>query len=263
MNSRMSKYEVKDKTPLKRASKNEKLYDEVDSQKIEYIDISNSVDLSALKDKPLKREDYQSIKDYDIISKDIKEETKVVEEKQEKIYDINEILRRARENEAKDDDKKRMLNTEYNILTKLDMEKIDSSKELSKENLRKLIDKIYEKEDSERAKKHPKKEKDLLSDLMDNSVEISEDLSKTILEEETKEVKEEVPEETKEVEEKQEEISDTDIKEFIKEDTTDTTSEFKELEEKPNVLKKVTIVFLVIALISVLVYLFLKYYGTL
>lgn len=50
------------------------------------------------------------------------------ENKQERVYDINEILRQAKENKLfQEDDRKRLINTEYNILTKLDIEKINQA----------------------------------------------------------------------------------------------------------------------------------------
>jgi len=200
-----------------RTKKNKKLYDEIQDIDVEYIDVhldnKMEIDVDQLKEKT--RKNYQKIREMEAIlptqNKPEKKEEMPIP-KEERIYDINEILRRAKENRLfEEESKKRLINTEYNILTKLDMEVINQNDDLSKDHLRHLIDTIYQNEEgkSKRKKKRKKPEEDdLLADLK-NTEEfvIDEELSKIILdraqeienpkkkEKEKKKTKEEIQEE--------------------------------------------------------------------
>lgn len=196
MNARMEKYNSDTKIK-QRTKKNESLYSEVGNMNIDYVDIdvNNAVELSPMKSKKTSREDYQKQMELNKIlpnnSKKEISESKYVEPKEERVYDINEILKMARQNKLfEDSEKKRLINTEYNILTKLDMDSIETE-EMKKEDLRNLIDDIYEKEKpakEEKIKKYKRSEEaKLLSDLFEEpeeqtqDIKIAEDLSKNIL----------------------------------------------------------------------------------
>ena len=261
--SRVKKYEHKD--VKKRTEKNKDLYEKITDVSAEYIDINNAVNLDVVKKEGLKRSSYQAVKDFDILEKEEKEfEEKEIKEK--KVYDINEILKEAKEKETVDDDKKRIINTEYNILTKLDVDKINSSKDFSKENLKKLIDSIYEKEGSSpKPNKKAKKDDELFKELLATNCNLDEDISKKILveekEEKTKEVvKEKSTKEKEEIKDKKEEsYSSEELKELIK--TDDVTADFSDLEESGT--GKIAIIIILVFIILVVgVFLFLKYYGT-
>ena len=172
-------------------------------------------------------------KEYETFISNKKEEPKEIEkiEQETKVHDINEILKLARENKLFDtaDDKKRLLNTEYNILTKLDIEKINSKEEYSKDALKDLINSIYSSEEKNNKKEI---EKDLFDDLKEKDLEISEDLSLKVLDKVPREKtelieiiddEEEVKEETTEDEE--------DVIEAIKEEKQIKQEEEKEIEE--------------------------------
>ena len=106
------------------------------------------------------------------------------------MYDIDEILKIAKDNNLfENEEKKRLINTEYNILTKLDVGSLQNE-EMKKEDLRSLIDDIYEKERPSKPKVYSKKEEDrLLSELfedddksnLDEELDLKEELSKQIL----------------------------------------------------------------------------------
>ncbi len=207
MKARMEKYDT-DGNIKQRTAKNENLYSEVQSMNIDYVDIDvdNAVELTPSAPHKKSREDYQKQRELNKIlpnNKNIETAQDItVEPKEDRVYDINEILKMARENRLfEEPDKKRLINTEYNILTKLDINELDND-EMKKEDLRSLIDDIYEKEEpkkEENVKKYPRNEEKLLSDLFDEQEEIKveENLSKDILDNEEKvEEKEESNEES-------------------------------------------------------------------
>ncbi len=278
--SRMSKYETDEKKIKARTEKHKQLYDKVVDENVEYVDINNAVEIDKINKENLKRGDYQALKDFNMIEKkSIEIEEPKIDEK--KVYDINEILKQARENKENVDDKKRIINTEYNILTKLDVEKIANSKDLSKDNLRDLIDKIYEKEDNNsnkgknKSKKTKKQEKELFEDLMETNYKLDEELSKTILDKEKNDEKVETKIKNKkddtevtitkiEDEQKPKEeatLSSKELKDLIIE--KDETNEFADLYESRGKGKIIFIILLVLIMIALGAYLFLKYYGTL
>ena len=145
MGSRMEKYE--NNVPTSRMSKNRSLYEEVDRIDVGYIDLKESnvleIPTKDVNRKIKTREDYKRYRDLDgIINVPKEEKTSVlVKEKEERIYDINEILKRAKEELHEEETKKRLLNTEYNILTKLDLENIEKleKNELKEEDLKNTI----------------------------------------------------------------------------------------------------------------------------
>lgn len=205
MKARMEKYSID--TPVKkRTSRNEKLYDEVLDMSIDYvnIDVNNAVDLTVNNNSRTTREDYQKRRELNKIIPENKARERVVieevEPKEDRIYDIDEILKLARENKLfEDQKKKRLINTEYNILTKLDIQSLESD-EIKKEDLRSLIDDIYEKEKPKKVKNYPRKEEEqLLNELfddyntnkeIDDEIKLKEELSKNILENSITEEKE-------------------------------------------------------------------------
>lgn len=213
MNSRMDKYVNNSTTIKKRTQKNEKLYDKVLDMSIDYVDIdvNNAIELNPNNTSKSTREDYQKQKELSkILPRNEKPEAYVkqeVEPKENRIYDINEILELARKNKLFDDsEKKRLINTEYNILTKLDIDNLDSE-DMKKEDLKSLINDIYEKEKPVKVKKYSKKDEDaLLNDLFDDyepdndlkeELRLQEELSKEILDKNTKSESLETPKEEK------------------------------------------------------------------
>lgn len=209
----MDKYVNNSTTIKKRTQKNEKLYDKVLDMSIDYVDIdvNNAIELNPNNTSKSTREDYQKQKELSkILPRNEKPEAYVkqeVEPKENRIYDINEILELARKNKLfEDSEKKRLINTEYNILTKLDIDNLDSE-DMKKEDLKSLINDIYEKEKPVKVKKYSKKDEDaLLNDLFDDyepdndlkeELRLQEELSKEILDKNTKSESLENPKEEK------------------------------------------------------------------
>ena len=237
MKARMEKYDT-DEKQNGRTRRNERLYSEIQNMNIDYVDIdvNNAVDLTNTRTGRTSREDFQKQKELDKIlpNKEYKEteEESYVEPKEDRIYDINEILKMARENKLfEDENKKRLINTEYNILTKLDLDSIKSD-EMKKEDLKSMINDVYEKEEEEKpkkVKKYPRSEEEkLLSELFDDPpVKIKDETEQEDKKEEpdeeekTKEIK--INEEEKEEDKKDEEQVSTQI----------TYTSFEELNDGP------------------------------
>lgn len=193
MNSRMDKY-VSNTAVKRRTMRNEKLYDEVQDMNIDYVNINvnNAVELMPDSTKNSTREDYHRQRELDRILPKNKETRKEIYQEQEleenRIYDINEILKLARNNKLfEDTEKKRLINTEYNILTKLDLKNI-KNEQMKKEDLRNLIDSVYGSSDREKKKNYSSYDNDLFKDLLDDGNELKDELrlkeefSKEILE---------------------------------------------------------------------------------
>ena len=230
MKARMEKYDIGDTGEIKqRTRKNENLYSEVQNMNIDYVDIDvdNAVELSPSSSLKKSREDYQKQRELNKILPSNRakeyEPNDIVEPKEDRVYDINEILKMARENKLFDEpDKKRLINTEYNILTKLDVNELDSE-EIKKEDLRTLIDDIYEKTEPKKEKevgKYPKGEEKLLSDLFEESKQEKEEetndenIEKEEMDnKEEKEVKQEEPEIKEEKQEKEKETESNQVEE--------------------------------------------------
>lgn len=204
MKARMEKYDTSS-VVKKRTSKNENLYSEVGNMNIDYVDIDvdNAVELNPSLDGRTTREDYQKQRELNKILPSNKEKsvsmTESVQPKEDRVYDINEILSMARKNKLfEDSEKKRLINTEYNILTKLDIDKLENEN-MKKEDLRSLIDGIYEKEVPKKSQKEKKytrsEEAKLLNDLFEDTItkdniNLQEELSKEILDNDEENVEE-------------------------------------------------------------------------
>lgn len=184
MNSRMEKYNFST-TTASRSDRNQKLYNQIDDIDVDYIDLNDETEIDLFggsRSKVGTRSDYHKRRELEsIIGKEDTISPVLEEEKEEiKSYDIHELLQKARsESNPQDDNKKRFINTEYNILTKLDLDHLEEEKEeMKKENLRGLIDTIY----SNTLPVDLKKEinKPIMADMM-ATVEINEEISKKIL----------------------------------------------------------------------------------
>lgn len=163
MKSRMDRYYSS--TPVKeqktnRSERNQELYKNKDfniySSNETVIDTSNEVDITKIKDIIKNREDYQRAKSYRNMLNDKKFETEEVQyvedTSEEKDYDINTLLQKVKEqkNISTDQDKVRKLrNTQYDILSKLDVKSKEKNGEIKKEDLKELINTITHQEDKD------------------------------------------------------------------------------------------------------------------
>ena len=192
MKARMEKYTTSNEVKT-RTNRNNKLYDEISNMNIDYvnIDVNNAIDMGI--NSGSKREDFQRMRELNKIMPVREEKKEIITDevvpKENRIYDINEILNLARKNKLFEyENKKRLINTEYNILTKLDIQSLENE-DMKKEDIKALIDDIYEKE----KKPHVDDEKDLFSDLVEKrsiKEEKEEQLVREIKNEEDKNEKE-------------------------------------------------------------------------
>ncbi len=182
MSGRMSKYDS-DTSVKRRTQKNENLYSEVGNMNIDFVDIDvdNAVELNPSSTGRASREDFQKQRELNKIlpnnREKIIEEPEYIEPKEDRVYDINEILKMARQNKLFEDrEKKRLINTEYNILTKLDVSSLENEA-MKKEDLRSLIDEVYEKEAPKKERKVYSRtaEEKLLNDLFDDDEKFADD----------------------------------------------------------------------------------------
>ncbi len=133
MKTRMEKY-YNNERHLERTEKNKQLYNDTLSNimpksNVTLLDNASEIDISKLKQMINTRDDYKRVKKYHtIVDKKPERETDIrydiYDDIESKIYDINTILETAKNNRQTIDgrEKKRKLqNTQYNILSKLDL----------------------------------------------------------------------------------------------------------------------------------------------
>ena len=216
MRSRMDRY--KDNSSINnksysRTNKNNDLYKNIGSNQkyTNFTDVSNinAVEIDPSNNNYRTRENYQRMKDYGGIvetpkvKRQLDDFNYLYQDHENKIYDINTVLEEARKNRIKDDEleeKRKLKNTNYNILADLNPEEVKKYHErknkvikASDDEIRELIDTITSKTLAGELSKS--KSVDLLSDLMATNVidkvEKSDDidnklsLSKEILDKES------------------------------------------------------------------------------
>lgn len=302
MNSRMEKYENNENQVTSRTEKNKKLYNDTNIDRIDvgYIDIdkSNVFEIPLAKEKDIKtREDYKKMKELSYIIGGEKETDDVQEtlpKEEKRIYDINEILKKAKEELKEDEEKTRLLNTEYNILTKLDLANIEkiSSSDIKEEDYKKIINEIYPKMTKE---KETDDKEDLFKDLEESKIYDKAPLDEE--QEESKYIKTiykrlNLQNETKGDKNNKEEKENIDLKkdeektkEYVKEEVItedEDEKEKQELKETERLVKQITdtnydtsfmqiekggkgktilIIIIILLLISLGGYVLLKYFG--
>ena len=275
MVTRMERYNnsLEDVKITKRSDKNKDLYEKVKVTEMnpEYIDINttNVYEIGSINDVTKRRSSYQKLRSLDDVLEKERTITPLEEKplpKEERLYNIDDILKKAKET-YKDEEKKRLLNTEYNILTKLDLDKVTSNDGFSKDHYKKMVDDLYD----EKEKKNDDG-KELFADLM-------EDENKEIKKEEIKPevIKEEIKEPDKELVKENIESEKEEDKEEVKETTGDfvtkieVTKEMKvnededEDDEEEFIEKRSPLLTIIIILVVLLLlaagYLLLKHFG--
>ena len=257
----------------KRSDKNKDLYEKVKVTEMnpEYIDINttNVYEIGSINDVTKRRSSYQKLRSLDDVLEKERTITPLEEKplpKEERLYNIDDILKKAKET-YKDEEKKRLLNTEYNILTKLDLDKVTSNDGFNKDHYKKMVDDLY-------SEKEIKQDdgKELFADLM-------EDENKEIKKEEIKPevIKEKIKEPYKELVKENIESEKEEDKEEVKETTGDfvtkieVTKEMKanededEEDEEEFIEKRSPLLTIIIILVVLLLlaagYLLLKHFG--
>lgn len=164
---RMDRYNTEDVVKeSSRSNKNQDLYQNLDNN-IRYANLSdvtnaNAFDITKAKENYRTREGYHQLKEYQPDFKTPKEKKELDEinylyqDHENRIYDINSVLEEARKNRIEKDkleEKRKLKNTNYNILANLNPEELEQYRKEKKERiikpdeqeLRSLIDTITSK----------------------------------------------------------------------------------------------------------------------
>ncbi len=146
MKTRFEKYNYNN-DDLKRTNKNDELYQNLSGEEIiieedssiatDLLDNISEIDISKIKELLDDSKDYKRTKKYNYLLDDEKsdEDYDIYEDIDNKIYDINNILESARQKRGDLDEveqRKKLRNTQYNILSKLDLNK---NNEIEKEEM--------------------------------------------------------------------------------------------------------------------------------
>lgn len=276
MRSRMERYhreENRVNQPISRSNKNQQLYRDLgkNTKYTNFTDISkvNAVDLEAATKSYRTREGYHKIKDYgDIIEKpkvkrELDEFNYLYQDHENRVYDINSVLKEAKEHREERDElekKRKLKNTNYNILASLNPEELEKYRLEKQKNtkpdpeeLRELIDTITSK--TLRGEIDQATSVDLLSDLVATSATDKVEIEDIEL---SKQIRDKDPIE-KAKEEKKSELDDMDKSFYTRSmDLSDKDFSFDD-EDDENQKKiptpiKIILVLLLLAILGVVVY---------
>ena len=191
MKSRMDRYRNYDSTnkeKYSRSNRNQELYKNIGSNQkyTNFTDVSkiDAFSLNDAKKNYRTREGYKTIKEYSTVDrrpkaqKDLEEFNYLYQDHENRVYDINSVLEHAKENRKNKDEleeKRKLKNTNYNILASLNKEELEKYRKDKVERnkpdeneLRNLIDTITSKTLAGEISKDTGV--DLLSDLMATNI---------------------------------------------------------------------------------------------
>ena len=127
MKSRIEKY-YKEEELMQRTTKNDFLYDELykeqmPSSNVTVLDNINEIDITKIKAMVDKRENYQKVRDVFLDKEEKNDDIEYsYEEVDDSNYDINEILKKKKDNYNNDESKiRKITNKEYEILSSLEV----------------------------------------------------------------------------------------------------------------------------------------------
>ncbi len=151
MTSRMEKYYRNNSNIKKRSQKNQDLYRNIydmgeytNIEAVATLEKTNEIDISKIKDMLKDRESYKKQKQYRQILHEEKKEEPVVPEfdlKDDKVYDIRDVLTKAKNKRPKEESFRSLDNTNYNILKNLELNN-DKIIENEEDELKELINTI-------------------------------------------------------------------------------------------------------------------------
>lgn len=163
---RMDRYKDESTEPkLTRSDQNKDLYESIgnNTRYTSFSDVTNAnaIDISSKKNYNT-REGYHQMKEYQEVvptprvKRELEEFKSLYRDKENRVYDINNVLEEARKNRTEKDEleeKRKLKNTSYNILSSLNTEELEKYRQERKEKqshpsddeLRELIDTITSK----------------------------------------------------------------------------------------------------------------------
>lgn len=302
MASRMDRYREEEMSKTySRSNRNKELYQNIGSNtrytNLTDVTNANAIDLDNAKKNANTREGYHQMKEFGRnvevpkVKKELDDFNYLYQTRENRIYDINRVLEEARKNRTNDDEKeekRKLKNNSYNIITSLNPEELEKYRQ-------EKLNKVYRPEDEEiRELIHTITSKtlageidqaatvDLLSDLMatnvldkvprqeelkdDKTKENTKELSKEVLNEEqlaeVKKLKEEIKEPT--LEEASDKLKDADTDFYTRSmDLSDKDFEMDdEFKEKslPVAVKVILIIVVLAAIAAAGYYIFLTYF---
>ncbi len=138
MESRMNRYEEEPTKKMSRSARNRELYERLSDNNTytTYTDVNNAnaIVLDAASKNYRTREGYQKIKEYsDLIpqpkmKQKLEDLNNLYQDNENKVYDINSVIEEAKKNRVEKDeleDRRRLKNENYNILTSIDEKKLE------------------------------------------------------------------------------------------------------------------------------------------
>ena len=302
MASRMDRYREEEMSKTySRSNRNKELYQNIGSNtrytNLTDVTNANAIDLDSAKKNANTREGYHQMKEFGRnvevpkVKKELDDFNYLYQTRENRIYDINRVLEEARKNRTNDDEKeekRKLKNNSYNIITSLNPEELEKYRQ-------EKLNKVYRPEDEEiRELIHTITSKtlageidqaatvDLLSDLMatnvldkvprqeelkdDKTKEYTKELSKEVLNEEqlaeVKKLKEEIKEPN--LEEASDKLKDADTDFYTRSmDLSDKDFEMDdEFKEKslPVAVKVILIIVVLAAIAAAGYYIFLTYF---
>lgn len=254
MRSRMERYEKEEQREISsRANKNQELYENIgrNTKYTNFTDVTNAnaFDLGTAQKNYRTREGYHQMKEYNTfisepkVKKELDEFNYLYQDHENKIYDINSVIAEAKKNRIKKDEleaKRKLKNTNYNILASLNPEELEKYRKEKvertkpdEEELRSLIDTITSK--TLAGEIDQATSVDLLSDLMATNimdrVEKPEPDSDKSTDDDDDETDEDTFEETGEIEER---LSLS--KEILDKDQIEKVNKLKEDKESGSIM---------------------------
>lgn len=221
MRSRMERYEKEEQgQTARRSNKNQELYENIgrNTKYTNFTDVTNAnaFDLGTAQKNYRTREGYHQIKEYNDfvpepkVKKELDEFNYLYQDHENKVYDINSVIAEAKKNRIKKDEmeaKRKLKNTNYNILASLNPEELEKYRKEKvertkpdEEELRELIDTITSK--TLAGEIDQRTSVDLLSDLMATNMMDRVEKPQKDEEESPEDEIENEPEDTEEIEEK-------------------------------------------------------------
>lgn len=137
MESRMKRYDEEPTKKMSRSARNRELYEKLDDNTYTtYTNVkeANAIVLDAASKNYRTREGYQKIKEYgDLIpqpkmKQKLEDLNNLYQGQENKVYDINSVIEEAKKNRVEKDeleDRRRLKNENYNILTSIDEKKLE------------------------------------------------------------------------------------------------------------------------------------------
>lgn len=255
MRSRMERYEKEEQREISsRANKNQELYENIgrNTKYTNFTDVTNAnaFDLGTAQKNYRTREGYHQMKEYNTfisepkIKKELDEFNYLYQDHENKVYDINSVIAEAKKNRIKKDEleaKRKLKNTNYNILASLNPEELEKYRKEKvertkpdEEELRSLIDTITSK--TLAGEIDQATSVDLLSDLMATNImdrveKPEPDSDKSTDDDDDDETDEDTFEETGEIEER---LSLS--KEILDKDQIEKVNKLKEDKESGSIM---------------------------